>query len=594
MKMKDKGLSMVLFIVVLTLMMSSCGGSAPNINSAPVIQKVSEEPTGTIAQDHVTFEWTGTDPAGERSITKYRYKKDSEDWTDNNPLTGTSYEWTGFSEGEHTFQVKAIDNEGLDSNIITWNFKKEKILEITVVADSEDMSNGQFHVHFHEEVNNPLERVFRFEYFFYANKNSLADYITPVNAAGFSQANINNEDYTITYNVASEGQVKYGYTVTPQPVTEGTVGTGYCDENIAVWDIITTLPVLNPEEKGWDKVVITFDIPSEMSLYVPWEPINEEEKVYQLYPAIQYEGYVPENRFWLASWGQYDSVYETNDGWGDIAVLGYQEDITIVKELILEMFDHLKGAFRENLELIPKKSIFVLFPEGWDYYTTSEGIGGYYLPNTNGQQTEAIPGTNEYIFENYPYIAINDNLNGLSISGGHCLTHTLFTNTNLWDWWAVEGIAVYHQIYLFKLTEWLTNDEYENEWKQHINFYWEEVVGKGNDHILDGIGVEYSVNDPAIQKWMVCFKGSIVFYIFDEIIKDTKGEEKSLVDFFNYYFNRAFENENRWGLHFDDQYFIDALAEYTGKDIQQFFDKYVYDMQPLPIKVENDTIVVEY
>ena len=86
-------------------------------NEPPVAEKVSG-PEGEINQGSSTFTWTGDDPDGE--IEKYEYRKDGGAWTSNG--LNTNYTWNDYTEGAHTFEVRAQDNEGAYSNIIIWNF----------------------------------------------------------------------------------------------------------------------------------------------------------------------------------------------------------------------------------------------------------------------------------------------------------------------------------------------------------------------------------------------------------------------------------------------------------------------------------------
>jgi len=87
------------------------------VNRLPVINKLSG-PSGTMNQSSVTFSWAGDDPDG--SITLYEYRKDGGSWTDQG--LNTSYTWSGYSEGAHVFEVRAQDDEGAYSNVISWNF----------------------------------------------------------------------------------------------------------------------------------------------------------------------------------------------------------------------------------------------------------------------------------------------------------------------------------------------------------------------------------------------------------------------------------------------------------------------------------------
>ncbi len=53
------------------------------------------------------------------TIIGYEYKKDNEQWQ---TTTGTQYRWNFITEGSHTFKVRAKDDDGSYSDIITWSF----------------------------------------------------------------------------------------------------------------------------------------------------------------------------------------------------------------------------------------------------------------------------------------------------------------------------------------------------------------------------------------------------------------------------------------------------------------------------------------
>ena len=106
----------------------------PIPNASPTVQKV-EGPDGEINENMTTFEWSGTDEAGSRAIAKYQYMKDDDTWVDMNPLTATTYTWNEIAEGEHTFEIKAIDDEGAESNILLWEFSySESEYTLTIEA----------------------------------------------------------------------------------------------------------------------------------------------------------------------------------------------------------------------------------------------------------------------------------------------------------------------------------------------------------------------------------------------------------------------------------------------------------------------------
>jgi hypothetical protein len=85
-------------------------------NQPPTVSKVSG-PSGTINQSSATFEWVGNDPDG--TIDHYEYRKDGGSWV---ATSQTQYTWYGYSQGTHTFEVRAQDDDGAYSNIVVWNF----------------------------------------------------------------------------------------------------------------------------------------------------------------------------------------------------------------------------------------------------------------------------------------------------------------------------------------------------------------------------------------------------------------------------------------------------------------------------------------
>jgi formylglycine-generating enzyme required for sulfatase activity len=75
-------------------------------------------PSGKIFEINSTFSWRGF--SCNSQIEKYEYMKDADLWIDNG--LNKCYTWSGYSEGEHTFEVRALDSKGDYSNIIKWVF----------------------------------------------------------------------------------------------------------------------------------------------------------------------------------------------------------------------------------------------------------------------------------------------------------------------------------------------------------------------------------------------------------------------------------------------------------------------------------------
>lgn len=94
------------------------------VNTPPTVLILSG-PQGSTTEDSATFTWFGSDTDG--SVVGYYY--DLDDTTPDIWTTGTTKTFTGLSAGEHTFYVKAKDNEGAYSSVASRTF--------TVVLDND-------------------------------------------------------------------------------------------------------------------------------------------------------------------------------------------------------------------------------------------------------------------------------------------------------------------------------------------------------------------------------------------------------------------------------------------------------------------------
>lgn len=86
-------------------------------NAVPVVEKLNG-PEGKVEKSKVGFVWNGTDPDG--FIERYEYREDGGDWIDIG--TKTYFNWSGYLEGPHTFEVRARDNQGAYSETVGWSF----------------------------------------------------------------------------------------------------------------------------------------------------------------------------------------------------------------------------------------------------------------------------------------------------------------------------------------------------------------------------------------------------------------------------------------------------------------------------------------
>ena len=112
--MKTQVKMLLLIAVFVVFLLSSC---LLKENDSPVVEKLLG-PSGNIYDACGTFSWSGYDPDGE--ITSYYYRKDGGNWIPHE--TEDSLEWCGYSEGTHTFEVRARDNRGAYSETVSWTF----------------------------------------------------------------------------------------------------------------------------------------------------------------------------------------------------------------------------------------------------------------------------------------------------------------------------------------------------------------------------------------------------------------------------------------------------------------------------------------
>jgi formylglycine-generating enzyme required for sulfatase activity len=129
------------------------------LDKPPVVEKI-KGPSQEITSIISIFEWNGNDPDG--NYLNYEYRKDGGRWK--RFYEGTKYVWAGYSEGEHTFDVRARDINGKSSEIVSWTFNYQpnplKSIDIDFPSGKIDISSVTFE--WHSEI--PVENVQVFEF----------------------------------------------------------------------------------------------------------------------------------------------------------------------------------------------------------------------------------------------------------------------------------------------------------------------------------------------------------------------------------------------------------------------------------------------
>lgn len=98
---------------------ASCGFQvAVPVNQPPSVW-VTNCPGSPLSEATYTFTWQGSDQDG--SVSGYYY--DLDDASPDNWTTGTSHTYGGMANGDHTFYVKSLDNDGASSTVVSCEFE---------------------------------------------------------------------------------------------------------------------------------------------------------------------------------------------------------------------------------------------------------------------------------------------------------------------------------------------------------------------------------------------------------------------------------------------------------------------------------------
>ena len=86
------------------------------VNIRPTLTKVTED-VDYVYTDTLAFEWEAADQDG--TIDHMAYRLDEDDWQNTQESSKTL---ENYDEGEHTFSVKAVDDQGGESQVASWTF----------------------------------------------------------------------------------------------------------------------------------------------------------------------------------------------------------------------------------------------------------------------------------------------------------------------------------------------------------------------------------------------------------------------------------------------------------------------------------------
>lgn len=465
-----------------------------------------------------------------------------------------------------------IDGNLLEKYTLSFATEHGPTLNVYLRASQEDMNLGRFKIEFSEQVTGGTVREFKFP-----SHGTLSAFAEPFLESPAGEWQFDVTGNKISYEFSGEGEARYGYMIHP---AAGIMGSGYCSKDIGILDIFSSFPFGSiVYDIGYYEVNFNFDVPAGMKVYSPWR--KESDRLIKL----KKNGVTPTNYF-LVAWGNFSNVETLPYGDHTFYMLGYNTDCTNNFTLAKQSYDYFMKAVSNNLGSLPSANVYIVLPSDEGYiHPLGEGSGGSYMHNEVGDNWNPI-------FRNSPsecggdYFRWTQNGSFLTVAPVHHIAHATI-NRFINDWWPVEGIAVYYQIVMLNKADILTLNETKREFLAHLECYQNEIIGSENDYALKDF-TAFTHSD-YVTKMIAYIKGALAFYTLNEIIKETTDGQSELIDMFTILY-RMFKE----GYSNEYSTFITALNSVTGRDFQEFFEKFIYSTDPLPLEIRGDDIVLTY
>jgi hypothetical protein len=152
------------------------------------------------------------------------------------------------------------------------------------------------------------------------------------------------------------------------------------------------------------------------------------------------------------------------------------------------------------------------------------------------------------------------------------------------DSWVFEGSAMYFGNCDVSGVRNINPDiEVNNCYSVYIR-----ALNSGRDQIL------YKSN--SLNNDIKYYKSTLIMYIFDKLIRATT-QNKTIIDFWAQYYSTLYGMGITWSnitsqSEIYDDVMIQVLNDITGVDTNDFWGKYIYDKQPLPLSKENNNLII--
>lgn len=151
--------------------------------------------------------------------------------------------------------------------------------------------------------------------------------------------------------------------------------------------------------------------------------------------------------------------------------------------------------------------------------------------------------------------------------------------------WVMEGFTSYYDELLLRRAGFYSENDYLRRFKSTLNWV-ESSAGNRVQPVAhasyDAWIKAYRPNENSRNTTISYYsKGSLVAVTIDAIIIESSKGKKSLDDFMQVLYKKYYKDDNT-GM--TPQQFQETLEEFVGKDLDQFFNDYVYGTKTIPYK----------
>lgn len=146
-------------------------------------------------------------------------------------------------------------------------------------------------------------------------------------------------------------------------------------------------------------------------------------------------------------------------------------------------------------------------------------------------------------------------------------------------WYITEGIVEYLQVKMTLEMGYISEARYTEHLRYKYNWY----MG------VQGTSEDYSFVEAPTSHDIQYHKGALMALLLDETLKSVTNGEIDIQDLMQYLYEKASESQ------LDTRAIEELASELSNYDFSEFFDRYIYGTEKLPIVVDwSGTVVVDY